>query len=137
MSDGSSTTVVPRSGGIPFDALERMSEVRPDEHDVGGIEVDGERQLGAGEGGVGETLVVSRVSHALRDEGARRTRTADHQDPHRSASSLAILVKSLGADNHSCFRRGGKRCDAVGAPIRRRRRPRVVDWHVRRPPAGR
>ena len=77
--------------GIPLDALERMREVGADEHDVGGIEVDRERLLGACEGGVGETLVVRGVPHALRDERARRTRTADHQDPHRSASFAPFL----------------------------------------------
>ena len=47
-------------------------------------------------------------THALSDERAGRTGSADHQDPHRPTSLIAILVKTLRADNQFCFRRGGK-----------------------------
>jgi hypothetical protein len=106
--------------GIPFDAGERMDEVRSDEYDVGGIEVDGQRQLGACEGGICQTLVMRCMSQALCDERAGSTSTADHEDPHRSTSMRVILVKSLRADNHSCFRGGGN--PAVGAALRLARR---------------
>ena len=78
--------------GIPLDALQRMSEMRPDEHDVGGIEVDGERLLGACEGGIGETLVrVLRVAPA-----ARRTcsKPPHHTPPGSSSTRLHV--------RHSC-----------------------------------